>query len=37
MNEITIKAIETNIETVYIKPSNNKTVHELANKIKKAK
>ena len=34
MNKITKKAIEENIETVYIKPYDNKTVAKLASKIK---
>lgn len=34
MNKITKKAIEENIETVYIKPYDNKTVAKLASKIR---
>ncbi|WP_432740455.1 hypothetical protein ABLV91_13120 (plasmid) [Staphylococcus equorum] len=34
MDEVTRKAIEDNIETIYIKPHDNKTVANLANKVK---
>ncbi|OEK65744.1 hypothetical protein AST01_12105 [Staphylococcus equorum] len=34
MNKITRKAIEDNVETIYIKPHDNKTVAKLANKVK---
>lgn len=33
MNEVTRNVIEENIETVYIEPTDNKTVYELANKL----
>jgi len=34
MDKITRKAIEDNVETIYIKPHDNKTVAKLANKVK---
>lgn len=34
MDKITKKAIENNVETIYIKPYDNKTVAKLANKVK---
>lgn len=34
MDEVTRKAIEENIETLYVKPTDNKTVSELAGKVK---
>lgn len=33
MDEVTRKAIEENIETLYVKPTDNKTVSELASKV----
>lgn len=37
MSEVTRKAIENNVKTVYIEPSDNKQVAELADKIKYSK
>lgn len=34
MDKITKKAIENNVETIYIKPYDNKTVAKIANKVK---
>ena len=37
MDEVTRKAIEENIETLYVKPTDNKTVSELAGKVEYSK
>ncbi|NWN86799.1 MAG: hypothetical protein HLX47_13095 [Staphylococcus sp.] len=34
MDKVTRKAIEDNVETIYIKPHDNKTVAKLASKVK---
>ena len=36
-NNVTRKAIEENIDTIYVKPTDNRTVFELANKVKYSK
>lgn len=37
MDNVTRKAIEENIDTIYVKPTDNRTVSELASKVKYSK